>query len=106
MTDLLKDASTTLVFAIRDNDAGHNIPSMSMGQTADGKNIVAKAVFADKTSADLMAEHMNSQLGAHPNRFEVVIVELWRPTDIELYVRQRLRDEAKADATPKIQLLN
>lgn len=106
MSDFLKEAGTTLVYAIRDNDAGHNIPSMSMGQTADGKNIVAKAVFADKESADLMAAHMNTQPGCHENRFEVLIVELWRPTDIELYVRQRLRDKEKEDNTPKIQLLN
>ncbi|WBF77892.1 hypothetical protein W70_48 [Escherichia phage W70] len=105
MTDFLKNAETTLVFAIRDNDAGHNIPSMSMGQTEDGKTIVAKAVFADQESADLMASHMNKQPGAHENRFDVVIVELWRPTDIELYVRDRLR-QAEKEKGPKIQLIS
>lgn len=94
------DVGTTLMYTINDLSNGHNVPSMPMGQTEEGKTIMAKAVFADKESADLMASFMDKQSG-QDGRFEVVIVELWRPTDIEIYVRQRIR-EAEADKGPKL----
>lgn len=97
----LSNSETTLMYAIDDTAGGHNVPSMPMGKTKDGEDIVAKAVFADKQSADLMAQFMDQQPGAFDGRFRVEIVELWRPTDIEIYVRQRLR-EAKAAEGPKI----
>lgn len=92
---------TTFMFAIDDTAAGHNVPSMSLGQTDDGHAITVKAVFADEDSAKLMANHMDKQPGAHPGRFEVVPVEVWRPTDIELYVRERIREHEKGKG-PKL----
>ena len=94
---------TTLMFAIDDTAAGHNVPSMSLGQTDDGHAITVKAVFADEDSAKLMANHMDKQPGAHIGRFQVVPVELWRPTDIEVYVRERIR-ESKKEEGPKLVL--
>lgn len=97
----LNNSETTLMYAIDDTAGGHNVPSMPMGKTKEGEEILAKAVFADKASADLMASFMDGQPGAFAGRFQVVIVELWRPTDIEIYVRQRLR-EAEAAKGPKL----
>lgn len=94
---------TTLMYAIDDTSAGHNVPSMSLGQTDDGHPIVVKAVFADEDSAKLMANHMDKQPGAHIGRFQVVAVELWRPTDIEVYVRERIRESKKGEG-PKLVL--
>jgi len=90
----------TIVFALNDTSDGHNVPSMGMGTTADGFTLMAKAVFANQESADRMAEFMNKQSGC-TDRFAVVMVELWRPTDIELYVRDRLR-KAAAEKGPQI----
>jgi hypothetical protein len=92
---------STLMYAIDDTAAGHNVPSMPMGQTEDGHTIMAKAVFADEESATLMANHMDKQPGAHPGRFQVVPVEVWRPTDIEILIRERIR-EAKKGEGPKL----
>lgn len=92
---------TTLMYAIDDTAAGHNVPSMPLGQTEDGNTILAKAVFADEASATLMANHMDKQPGAHPGRFQVQVVEIWRPTDIEILVRERIR-EAKKGEGPKL----
>lgn len=92
---------STLMYAIDDTAAGHNVPSLPLGQTEDGHAITAKAIFADEESAKLMANHMDKQPGAHPGRFQVQVVEIWRPTDIELYVRERLRD-AKKEEGPKL----
>lgn len=97
----LNNWETTLMYAIDDTAGGHNVPSMPMGQTEDGHTIVAKAVFADQESALRMAAFMDSQPGSHEGRFAVVTVELWRPTDIEIYVRKRIR-EAEAEKGPKI----
>lgn len=97
----LNNWETTLMYAIDDTAAGHNVPSMPMGQTEDGHTILAKAVFADKESAERMAIFMDGQPGAFEGRFEVVMVELWRPTDIEIHVRNRIR-EAEAAKGPKI----
>lgn len=97
----LSKSETTLMFAINDTADGHNVPSMPMGQTEDGTTLLAKAVFADQTSADKMAEFMNSQPGAGKGRFEVVMVELWRPTDIEILVRERIRQH-EANKGPKL----
>lgn len=97
-------AASTFMFAINDLADGHNIPSMPMGQTAEGVQLLAKAVFADEDSATTMAAFMDQKAG-QVGRFEVVLVELWRPTDIEIYVRQRIR-ESKKDDGPKIQLLS
>lgn len=94
---------TTLMFAIDDTSAGHNVPSLPLGETEDGHTIMAKAVFADEDSAKLMASHMDKQPGAFPGRFNVVAIELWRPTDIEVYVRERIR-ESKKDEGPKLVL--
>lgn len=95
----------TIVFAINDLFNGHEVPSMSMGTTADGFTLMAKAVFADSESADRMAEHMNSKAG-HDKRFEVVMVELWRPTDIEIYARKRAREINKEQKEVKLILPN
>lgn len=100
---MLNNNGTTLMFAIDDTAAGHNVPSMPLGTTDAGDTILAKAVFADEPSAQLMATHMDKQPGAFPGRFAVVPVEIWRPTDIEIYVRERLR-EAKKEEGPKLVL--
>lgn len=92
---------STLMFAIDDTAGGHNVPSLPLGQTDDGHTILSKAVFADEDSAKLMANHMDNQPGAHPGRFQVVPVEIWRPTDIEIYVRDRIRESKKAEG-PKL----
>lgn len=89
------------MFAIDDTSAGHNVPSMPLGQTEDGYTILAKAIFANEDSARLMANHMDKQPGAHIGRFEVVPVEMWKPTDIELYVRERIREDKKNEG-PKL----
>lgn len=99
----LTNNGTTLMFAIDDTDAGHNVPSMTLGKTESGEDIFAKAVFPDEQSAQMMASFMNSRPGAHPERFQVVAVELWRPTDIEIYVRDRIRD-AEDKKGPKLVL--
>lgn len=91
----------TIVFALNDTADDHNVPSMSMGQTKDGANIMAKAVFADQESAELMADFMNEKAG-QSNRFQIVMVELWRPTDIELYARRKARELVKENNTPKL----
>ena len=97
----LNNEGTTLMFAIDDKDAGHNIPSLPIGNTGEGKAIMAKAVFADRESAVLMVEHLNTMPGTHPERFEVQVVEVWRPTDIELHVRERIRQHEK-EKGPKL----
>lgn len=101
MSKDFSEVGTTLMFAINDVANGYNVPSMPMGQTEDGKTLLAKAVFADKESADKMASFMDKQPGAFEGRFEVVVVELWQPTDIEIYVRQRIREAEKAKG-PKL----
>ena len=97
----LNNWETTLMYAIDDTGAGHNVPSMPMGQTEEGKTILAKAVFADQESADLMASFMDKQANQE-GRFEVVMVELWRPTDIEIEIRRRVREKVKEENTPKL----
>lgn len=104
MTDVNNSGTlieNTIVFAINDTADGHNVPSMSMGQTKDGHTLMAKAVFADQDSAERMADFMNEQSGTS-NRFTVVMVELWRPTDIEVYARKRAREIEKEQKQPKI----
>lgn len=97
----LNNDGTTLMFAIDDTAAGHNVPSLSLGQTEDGNTLLCKAVFANESSAVQMANHMDKQPGAHPGRFQVVVVEVWRPTDIEIYVRERIREHEKGKG-PKL----
>lgn len=97
----LHNDGVTLMYAIDDTANGHNVPSLPLGQTDDGATILAKAVFADEESANLMAGHMDKQPGAHPGRFQVVPVEIWRPTDIEIYVRDRIRESKKGEG-PKL----
>lgn len=92
---------STLMYAIDDTAGGHNIPSMPLGQTEDGDTILAKAIFANEESASRMAAHMDKQPGAFPGRFEVRVVEMWRPTDIEIYVRERIREAQKGEG-PKL----
>ncbi|QYC52595.1 hypothetical protein [Salmonella phage SSBI34] len=99
----MKDLGSTLLFAINDTQEGHNVPSLSLGETSEGLTLWAKAVFADEASANEMKAFMNIQSEC-PGRFEVVVVELWRPTDIEKYVRERIRESEK-EKGPKIQLL-
>lgn len=96
----MKDFGSSLMYAINDTFDGHNVPSLSLGETADGETLWGKAVFADETSAVRMKDFMNTQAG-HESRFEVVTVEIWRPTDIELHVRDRLR-QAEKEKGPKL----
>lgn len=108
MTDTTNDGTlvqNTIVFALNDTSNGHDVPSMSMGTTADGFTLMAKAVFADQESAERMADHMNSVSGCK-DRFTIVLVELWRPTDVELYARQRAREINKEQKEVKIILPN
>lgn len=97
----LQDASTTFMYAVNDTHDGLNVPTVPLGEMENGKTILMKAVFVDKDSADAVANHMDKQAN-HPGRFEVVMVELWRPTDIEIYVRNRIRQEKEKENTPKI----
>lgn len=96
----LANWETTLMYAIDDTCAGHNVPSVPLGDTEDGKTIVMKAVFADEDSAKRMASHLDSQAGQE-GRFVPVMVELWRPTDIELLVRKRIREHEESKG-PKL----
>lgn len=91
----------TIVYVINDLAAGHTIPSMPMGETAEGTTLVAKAVFANEESANLMAAFMDQQAN-QAGRFEVTAVEIWRPTDIEKYVRERIRQHDKEKNAPKL----
>lgn len=97
----LTNNGSTLMYAINDTAGGNNVPSLPLGQTADGDTITAKAVFADELSANLMVKNLEGQPGSHPGRFEVQVVEVWRATDIELYVRERIREHEKGKG-PKL----
>lgn len=108
MSEDMKRFSSSTMFAINDTFDGHNVPSLSLGETAEGMTLWAKAVFADELSANSLKDFMNKQAG-HESRFEVVMVEIWRPTDIELHVRNRIREaeKKKEDANaPKLILPN
>lgn len=94
------EAGTSLVYAVIDTQNGGNVPSMPLGETEDGKGLVAKAVFSDGESADAMAGYLDNKVSAE-GRFKVEIVELWRPTDIEVYARKRIRESEK-DKGPKL----
>lgn len=88
------EAGTSLVYAVIDTQNGGNIPSMPLGKTEGGKELVAKAVFSDKDSTEAMVGYLDNKASAE-GRFKVEIVELWRPTDIEIYVRKRIRESEK-----------
>lgn len=94
------EVGTSLVYTVIDTQNGGNVPSMPLGKTEDGKDLVAKAVFSDEDSAGAMAGYLNNKASAE-GRFKVEIVELWRPTDIEIYARKRIREYEK-DKGPKL----
>lgn len=97
----MENLNTSLMFVIEDTLQEHSVPDLLLGKTPEGKDLFVKGLFPTQEMADSLAAFMGQQSGDE-GRFKVSMAEIWKPTDLELYVRQRIRDNEASKNTPKL----